>query len=165
MKGNRWPIIIVSALALHMAASAFFVYLATSNPSFAVEEDYYQKALDWDKRRAQDAVNRTLGWRLASELNDDPASSGAALQVLLSDSEGIPIDGAVVEVEAFPIARADQILRQRLHRAGEGRYAATLTMRRQGRWELRFVATRGADRFTHVIDHFLLRLPRGAEAQ
>ena len=63
----RWPVIIVSALAIHAVASLVVVLIAVSDPSRAVETDYYQKALRWDDKKAQDARNLSLGWSLATE--------------------------------------------------------------------------------------------------
>ena len=68
----------------------------------------------------------------------------------LADSSGEPVDGAVVAVETFHNARADDILRARLDTVGEGVYRTTLPMRPNGRWELRFTVDRGQDHFTHA---------------
>lgn len=147
----KWPLIITSALAIHVVAWLGVVYLATSDASYAVEEDYYRKAVDWDLTRAQLARNAELGWTLTAAL--EPAANLAlepSLAVSLSDREGLPLDGAVVEVEAFHNARADLKVRGRLTARGDGRYDAALPIRRPGVWELRFAAERDGRRFTEV---------------
>ena len=148
-KRSLWPFVIAGALALHVAASLIVVYVATSNPSYAVEEDYYAKSMAWDATRTQARVNADLGWALAVSANP-PSAPGEqpVLEVRLSDTSGAPVDGAVIAVEAFHNARSHDIIRAPLQGAGNGLYRATLPMRRDGRWELRFTVDRGTDHFT-----------------
>ena len=149
-KGSLWPWIIAGALALHVVGSLVVVFVAASNSSYAVEEDYYQKALHWNDKRAQDRTNEELGWIL--NLTVRPAVTPGeqpTLEVHLAEAGGEPVDGAVVAVETFHNARADDILRARLDTVGEGVYRTTLPMRRNGRWELRFTVDHGQERFTH----------------
>ncbi len=150
-KRSPWPWIIAGALALHVVGSLVMVFVATSNPSYAVEEDYYQKALHWDDKRAQDRTNEELGWFV--ELAVRPAATPGeepTLEVRLADAGGEPLDGAVVAVETFHNARADDILRANLDAVGGGVYRTTLPMRHNGRWELRLTVDRGQDHFTHT---------------
>jgi len=155
----RWPAFVAGALALQVVASLATIYLATSNPSYAVEDDYYRKALDWDAKRAQDRHNLELGWQLRFEVEPATLSSDqAVLSVTLSDPGGAPVDDALVAVDAFHNARADQILQGRLEGLGGGRYAASLPISRRGVWEFRFVAERGGDRYTYTESrHLVLR--------
>ena len=150
-KGSLWPWIIAGALALHVVGSLVVVFVAASNSSYAVEEDYYQKALHWNDKRAQDRTNEELGWIL--NLTVRPAVTPGeqpTLEVHLAEAGGEPVDGAVVAVETFHNARADDILRARLDTVGEGVYRTTLPMRRNGRWELRFTVDHGQEHFTHA---------------
>lgn len=152
----RWPALIVGALVIHVVASLVTVFIATSDPSYAVEEDYYQKALAWDERRAQDRHNRELGWQLDAEVAPPPAAgSTSTLTVRLADGSGRPLEGARIAVAAFHNARADQILRAEPTVNGAGSYACALAMRRSGVWELRFTVDRGPDRFTHTVRRYL----------
>ncbi len=150
-KGSLWPWIIAGALAIHVVASLVVVFVATSNPSYAVEEDYYQKALHWNDKRAQDRTNEELGWIL--NLTVRPAATPGeqpTLEVHLADAGGEPVDGAVVAVETFHNAHANDILRASLDAVGEGVYRTTLPMRHNGRWEMRFTVDRGQEHFTHA---------------
>ena len=152
----RWPALIVGALVIHVVASLVTVVIATSDPSYAVEEDYYQKALAWDERRVQDRHNRELGWQLAVEVAPAAAAgSEPTLVVRLADGNGQPLDGARVSATVFHNARADQILRAELTATGGGAYACPLAMRRSGVWELRFVVDHGGERFTNTVRRHL----------
>lgn len=147
-----WPIGIAVILAVSVAANVFMFRLANGDPSFAVEPDYYRKAVHWDDELAQRRHNVELGWRTTAALT--PAGDGGAeLRVWLTDSTGAPLDGATVRAQAFAVGRAADVSNLTLvasaHPAG-GSYAARLPAARAGRWELRLEATRGADRFTAV---------------
>jgi len=148
--GSWWPTIIAGALALHVVGSLIVVYVATSDPSYAVEKDYYQKAVNWDEKRAQDRTNEDLGWLLGFAVTP-PARPGdqPKIEVTLNEADGEPVTGAMVTVEAFHKARGDDIVRSSLIEVGDGVYMASLPMRRNGRWELRFTVDRGSDHFTH----------------
>jgi hypothetical protein len=155
-----WPAAIIGALAIHVVASLATVWVATSNPSYAVEKDYYQKALHWDDRRAQERINHELGWVVTLAVSGPRAAGETAeLELGLADRDGQPVNGAAVSVEAFHNARADRILRASLRGSGGGRYTSGLAMRRPGVWEFRINASRGDDTFTHRESRYVTLEP------
>jgi len=143
-----WPAVIAGALTLHVLAMAAMVYVATSNDSYAVEPDYYAKALAWDERRAQERHNAELGWRL--DFAVVPADPGAdpVLRASLVDADGAPVTGARVAVEAFANIRRDDVLTATLAPSPDG-YEIAMPMRGNGRWEFRFEVTRNQEVFTY----------------
>ena len=147
--GAAWPWIIGGALALHVVVSLVVVFVATSDPSYAVEEDYYQKALAWDEKRAQDHTNEVLGWSFEFAVTP-PARPGDLTEVeaAVRYADGAPLNGATVSIEAFHNTYSDDIIRGALTESGGGTYTARLPLRQNGRWEMRFTVERGADRFT-----------------
>ena len=148
--GALWPWMIGGALVLHVVVMLAVVFVNTSNSSYAVEEDYYQKALDWDQKRAQDRTNSELGWTLAFDVTQ-PAKPGEmpVLEVQLSDANEVPLADATVALETFHKARSDDVIRIPLRAADEvGLYRASPAMRHNGLWELRFTVTGGEDTFT-----------------
>jgi nitrogen fixation protein FixH len=147
-RGSGWPLAVGVILGAGVAANAWVIHLARSDPSFAVEEDYYQRALRWDDELAQRRHNRELGWRLQPTLSPITADSGARLSVTLHDAAGRPIDGARVSVRAMHNARAGQPIDAELAGDGAGAYALRLDVRRPGLWELRFDVRHGSERFT-----------------
>ena len=146
--GTMWPLIIASALGLHVVGSLVMVYFATSNESYAVEPDYYRKALAWDDKRAQDRANTELGWQLDYTVVPAAAGQDPTLRVELTTDDGEPVTGTTVTVEAFANARRDDILTATLNPVESG-YVTTMPMRRDGLWEFRFTVTRGDDLFTY----------------
>jgi hypothetical protein len=146
--GSLWPWIVGGALALHVVGSMVMVYIATSNDSYAVEPDYYAKALAWDERRAQEQTNAELGWTL--DFVVEPAAAGAdpVLRVDLTDASGQPLSDATISVETFSNLHRGDVVTATL-RATDAGFEAMMPMRGAGRWEFRFSAQRGDDLFTH----------------
>ncbi len=148
--GTLWPWIIGGALVLHVVVMLGVVFFAASDSSYAVEEDYYQKAIDWDQKRAQDRDNENLGWLLEFEVNP-PQIPGdqPTVVVRLEDALGEPLADATVDLETFHNARSDDIIRVRVDASDEaGLYSVAPAMRHNGLWELRFTVTLGEDTFT-----------------
>lgn len=148
-----WPAFVVGILVLGVGVNVVLLVVANSDPSFAVEEDYYDKALRWDDRRAQEAANVALGWQFEfAAVPDLDASEGTPvmqLTVAVRDADGVTVDGAVVRLETFPLARSAEVGRVRLDGRGEGLYRTTLPLSRPGIWEFRFEVVAGDDTFTH----------------
>ena len=149
-RGAWWPIGIATVLATTVAANIWVMRVASDDPSFAIEPDYYRKAVTWDSTLAQERQDSILGWRLTPELRVVAATGRTRLSAILTDSAGAPISGAVVKVSALPVARANEVHEVTLAAAGAGEYAAQLDSRREGRWELRFDVRAGSTRFTEV---------------
>ena len=101
-KGFLWPAVIVSALAIHVVVSLVVVFIATSDPSYAVEEDYYQKAINWDEKRAQDRTNENLDLNLEFSVSP-PEQPGEQpkVELTLENQLGLPLTGAAVSIETF----------------------------------------------------------------
>jgi len=149
-RGAWWPIGITTVLATTVAANLWVMRIANDDPSFAIEPDYYQKAITWDSTLAQARRDSVLGWRLTPTLGILNATGKIRISAILTDSLGTPISGAVVKVSALPVARASEVYEATLAAAGAGEYAGQIDAQRQGRWELRFDVRTGSTRFTEV---------------
>lgn len=147
---SRWWLLPVGLLASLVGGELWMVYTAVHDPGFAVEKDYYKKALQWDATEEQTAQNEKLGWRLA--LDTAPAPDRRVnVRVALRDNAGRPLRGANVKVDTFFNARAGQILHAELREESDGSYVAALPIAHRGLWEFRFTATQGGVRFTDVV--------------
>ncbi|HSA56716.1 MAG TPA: FixH family protein [Gemmatimonadaceae bacterium] len=147
-RGTGWPVAVGVILGTTVAANVWIIRIANADPSFAIEANYYQKALRWDDELAQRERNRTLAWQLTPTLSTISPDSGAELRVALRDPSGNPLVDAAVTVQALHNARAGEPLDVELRRVPAGDYVARLPMHRPGLWELRFDVRRGADHFT-----------------
>ena len=153
---SLWPWVIGAALVVHVVGSLVVVAIATSDPSYAVEEDYYQKAVHWDEKRAQDRTNSDLGWGLTFEVTP-PTGPGEnpILETRLVDRHGEPLVGAAIALEAFHNAHSGEIVRVLLTADDAGLYSASPAMRHNGRWELRFTVDHEGDHFTYTESRHL----------
>jgi len=146
--GRRWPWGIAAILALTVLGNLLVYRAANDAGAAAVEPDYYRKAVEWDSTLAQEGRNRGLGWNLEAALGARAQAGARRVSIRMRDAAGRPLAAARIELTAIHNARA-------LHpvhafsvtdAAGEARLEAPLGQ--DGLWELRFVVTRGSDRYT-----------------
>lgn len=149
-RGAWWPIGITTVLATTVAANLWVMRIANDDPSFAIEPDYYRKAVTWDSTLAQERQDSILGWHLKSTVGIVAGTGKTRISAILTDSLGTPISGAMVKVAALPVARASEVHEATLAEASAGEYSGQLDAQRQGRWELRFDVRAGSTRFTEV---------------
>ena len=148
-KGWYWPLLIVGLMVPVLGANLALVWVSSADPSFAVEEDYYRKGIEWDDKRAQDLRNDQLGWQLDFRVVAERSSAGTVrIEAGLRDAKGRWIPDAAVRLATFHNARAARVLRSELRGDGNGGYATDLPLHRPGLWEFRFEVERGAERFT-----------------
>jgi len=149
-KGWYWPVGLVALLVGSAAANLALVFITSRDASFAVEPNYYAKALAWDERMAEQRRSDALGWSVA--LRVEPAGAPGRMRVTarLVDGSERAIEGAQIEAEAFHNARAQHILTATFAPAGEG-YAADMAIDRPGLWEFRLRAARGGDTFVATV--------------
>jgi hypothetical protein len=153
-----WPWVPVGLLAAMLAGLGTMAAIAVNDPGFALERDYYAKAVRYDAEITQRAQNARLGWVLAMSADAAAPHSPSLLTLKVDGAQG-PIAGARVRVEAFENARASLVLDAELLQTAPGVYQARLPLRRSGLWEFRFAVVRGAERFTGVVRHDVREAP------
>jgi nitrogen fixation protein FixH len=142
---GAWPLGITAILLTFASANLWMMHVAGSDPSFAVEPDYYQKAVAFDSTMAAEARSARLGWNASSVIA--VVDGGARVAVTLRDSAGQPVTGARVSVDARFNARANDVLTGTLAEDGPGTYSAPLKVGHGGEWEVRVDAVRGEQHF------------------
>lgn len=142
--GKFWAAVPVVLLGTLTGGLGIVAYVTTRDPSFAIERDYYKKAVNYDQVRDQDETNQKLGWRLAV----DAKSAGSRIQLAakIDDADGKPVKDAEIQVEAFPIARSANVTTTRFASG-----TAELPLVTTGLWELRFTVDAHDKRFTQTI--------------
>jgi nitrogen fixation protein FixH len=150
--GLFWVGLIVALLGSQIVLLTGMVYVAIGDPSFAVEPDYYQKGLNWDTTARQLAQNQRLGWTVRIHIPKESTFSGErAVRFTLVDPQDRPVEGAAVDVVAFPHARGENRHSATLLEVESGVYEGAIPFRRTGVWEFRFAVRKGEDTFTHVV--------------
>jgi nitrogen fixation protein FixH len=145
-----WPAALAGVLAVTVLGNIAVYWIANDDPSFAVEPNYYQRAVDWDSTMAQRARSAALGWVADARLAP-PANGQAALLVHLRTRDGAALDSADVRAEASFNARGADLFEVRLTPLGAGLYSGTLPSARAGLWRVDLSAVHGADRFLERI--------------
>ena len=148
--GSYWKFVPAGLLGAMLTGLVTMATIAADDPSFAVESDYYKKAIAWDRELDQQGTNARLARKVTLETRSS-SERVAALALRVADAGGAALDGAEVELEAFPNARAGERQRLVFTERRPGAYAAELALTRTGLWELRLTVTRGKDRTTHVL--------------
>jgi hypothetical protein len=145
-----WSFAPTALLAAMLTGLATMAGFAVRDPGFALERDYYDKAVHYDRELAQRAENARLGWTLEASVG--PASPGTKTSISLGAREhGMPIDASDVRVTAIRNADASLNLEGRLLRNASGEYAVLLPLEYGGLWEFRFSVQRGGERYTESI--------------
>jgi len=149
-RGWYWPVGLVALLVGSAGANIALLVITSRDASFAVEPDYYAKALAWDETMVQQAHNAALGWSLGLRVEPTGERERLSVAVGLSDGAGAPLPDARIAVEALHNARASRVLTAVLEPHGLG-YAAVMPLARPGLWEFRVRVTRGPDVFTATL--------------
>lgn len=151
-EGWYWPWAIGATLSLWAAGDIAVLVVAMGHPSFAVEDDYYQKALAWDSAQAERHRSDQLGWDVAISCRRVPTAPtpGVEVELTLTDAAGEPIVDAEVTVRAFHAAVPKSVLEARFASAGPGVYRGSLPMVRQGLWQFEVAASHGDSHFRAI---------------
>ncbi|HET9064203.1 MAG TPA: FixH family protein [Gemmatimonadales bacterium] len=151
-KDRIWPTIITGILVGNLVLGVVLVRIAIGDDHFAVEPDYYRRAIGWDTVQAQARHNVALGWHLAATIEPISLTSPTALVLHLTDRDGVPLATEAATIEARPIAHASELVRGTAEPGIEpGMLRAVLPFHREGLWELRIAVTRGTERFTETL--------------
>lgn len=149
VRAMLWAMAPAGLLGAMVAGLVVMAVIASNDPGFALERDYYAKAVSYDQEIAQREQNQKLGWRVEAKSGAIDATGRAALVVRVTDGAG-PIAGARVQVEALRNASASRVVEASLIEARPGEYRAELDLRRGGLWEFRLEILRSGERFTEV---------------
>jgi nitrogen fixation protein FixH len=149
-KAKFWSLVPVMLLGGLVTTVLGFVHVALSDPSFAVQDRYYSRALSWDEHLAAERRSAELGWH--AELFATRAADGATtLALTLTDRDGRPVKGARIEMDGFAVARSRSVVRATFTERQTGGYEAHFVSPRGGRWEFSLDAAREDARFTTTV--------------
>jgi nitrogen fixation protein FixH len=139
----RWPVLLTLVLLGQAGGVIAMVVVSGRDASFAIEPDYYERALAWDETSRLKAASDALGWTAEPSIRS--TARDRTLEIVLRDRLKRPLDGAIVQVELYHHARAADRRTVQLSHRGDGEYGASVAMPRPGLWQLRIRADRGPD--------------------
>jgi nitrogen fixation protein FixH len=145
-----WPWVPALLLTALIGTQMTVLASALDDPSFATEDDYYRKAVNWDAHMARQRQSQALGWMAQAHVGE--AAAGVhELSIRLLDARGVAVSGAQLHGVAFPNARAARPIELALEEGAAGEYHAPLTAARAGVWELRLNAMRGHESYEATL--------------
>jgi nitrogen fixation protein FixH len=143
---QRWPAAIIAVLVGQVGFGLWMSHVANDDPHFAVEPNYYARAVNWDATMAQSRRDRALGWQAVATLTRD-RETAATLRITLTDATGAPVVADSVTAEVLAIAHSNVIDTLTLTRDAAG-YSAPIAVAARGLWEVQLRAVRTHDVFT-----------------
>lgn len=151
--GKQWPLMVVGILGVSFTVCGITIYAAVSDASFALETDYYEKAVSWDEtmeaRRASDA----LGWSASYELSQADRHTGKRwLTVSIVDADGEPVELETVSALTFHHARRGEERETALRPIRAGVASGEIGLGADGLWQVRLRATSGERVFLDTQD-------------
>lgn len=147
--GMAWPIGIVAILATSVIGNLVMMRVANNDPSFAVEDDYYQRAVNFDTTMHQQSQSDALGWSAVVTIDGVHDGSGV-LRVQLRDRNALAIAADSVVAVAFYNARANDRARLALvHTPSDsaGVYQHVIKTPHPGQWVVQVEAWRAREHF------------------
>jgi nitrogen fixation protein FixH len=148
-EAQRWPAIVVAVLVGQIVFGLWMARLAGSDPHFAIEPDYYTRAVQWDQTMAQARRNQRLGWHATATLSRNGVHD-AVLHVALTDSLGARVHVDSAQCSALPVAHANRVATLTLQSDTAG-YRADIAGGATGLWDISVRAVRNGDTFTATI--------------
>jgi nitrogen fixation protein FixH len=147
--GRIWAWVPVLLLGGLLGTQLTVLHYVLEDPGFALESDYYRKAVSWDAQRKLESESAALGWQV--QLAATPVEHGTQLRVQLKDAGSGALTGATVRLQAFANARAARQFEVTLAETAPGSYEGELPSAANGLWEFRLQATRGEARFAKIV--------------
>jgi nitrogen fixation protein FixH len=151
-RGAVWACVPALLLGGMLLGLGVLAYIATDDPHFALEANYYDKAVRWDDTQREARDSAALGLQLALPNTLALSRDGTVeVELRVTDREQAPLQSALVELEAFPNAYASRIERVTLREVAPGVYRARLSGQSRGLWELRFSIATGNLHFRQTL--------------
>jgi nitrogen fixation protein FixH len=146
-----WAFVPVGLLTALLSIQGVMVAFAVSDPSFAIEPSYYQKASNWDRHQRELGASQALGWRANIRVGATQPGGDREVIIELLDSAARPVRGVRLEAVYFHNARAALRAQRELKASATGTFSAALPLHRAGLWVFQLQGTRGADHFQQEL--------------
>jgi nitrogen fixation protein FixH len=147
---GRWiPWAFVAFFVVVATVNGVMIWLAAQSYPGLVTERPYDHGLAYNQNLEAAAAQAQLGWQTTIEARLVEGFE-AALDVVLLDRGGRPLDGAVLIARLGRPAETSSDFELELPPVGPGRYATTFPLPMIGAWDVHLVVIRGGDRL--VVD-------------
>ena len=142
-----WPLGVIGILMVSFTICGITIFAATTDDSYAIENDYYARAVAWDDTAAQRERNKELGWTAQAVVRES-----GPIEITLLDAAGEPVTGGLVNATVFHHAARRDALDRQFTETAPGVYTTNLEAVRSGLWQLRLTAQANGERFTAQLN-------------
>lgn len=147
-KKSIWPKAIVIFFAVVLSVNGFFIYKSVSGFEGLVEDNYYEKGLNYNNVIQQ---AKRLGWKIELSFADglNPTAQNRA-KVSISDTEGKAVDGLTVQI-ALRRPATDKFDDKFELAQSQGAYYGSVSVPVSGFWDMVVTAKKGTDRVEKIF--------------
>lgn len=112
------------------------ITLTSGDESHSIVANYDQKALEWDKQKAQLAASAKLGWTSQVSVEAQGDIRGLRqVKLRLLDEQGNPVRGAVIQLNGFHRAKSRIPQQIKFTEDQDGNYEGSVIIRKSGQWQ------------------------------
>lgn len=150
------PAVVLGLLGGHVVFIMTAITLATGDRSFAVVPEYYQKAVDYDQRKAALQESRALGWLVALQPDETIDAVGQrGVKVRITDRQGNPLSNLTLKIDCYHLSRASDALSLELSEIAPGEYEGQARMAKEGFWSFELTAVGEDTTFVTEFKQFI----------
>lgn len=151
--GKQWPMIVVGILGVSLTVCGITFYAAVSDASFALETDYYEKAVEWDETMEARRASAELGWMASCTISGADQHTGKRwLMVSIVGADGGPVELEEIRATAFHHARRGEEREVALRTIRPGVASGELGAGADGLWQVRLRVESAGDVFLDTQD-------------
>lgn len=143
--GWWYPWIFVGMFGVVVAVNGSLAYFAISSFTGLQTEGAYEKGLAYNKALAAIQAEERLGWTVEPQIDPSAITTGGPVTVTAKDRDGKPLDDLEVAIQLVRPTTAGYDSVHELVAQGAGRYQAFLKLPLPGLWDVKVLASRGAD--------------------
>ncbi|MBN8587740.1 MAG: FixH family protein [Rhodothermia bacterium] len=153
----RWPVFIIALLVITMIGSISVLFIANYDGGAKVVDNYYKKALDFDKNTALLHESQKLGWKATIEkaVQDDTKLVNITFSVV--DREGKPLSNLTGKMSAERVGTTITTKTDLTAIAGQpGKFMAQANFATNGLWDITVLFSDGQKVFKQILRQEIL---------
>jgi hypothetical protein len=154
IRRNAWPIGIVLVILAFVTLDAALIATAFRDSATAPEEQYYEKALQYDRLHASSLRSTEAGWSAGVSVAPVPLPAmPRRVDVVVRDKQGQPVTGLLGTLTAVRPADARLSNSAALLEVPEeqGTYRLLLKVPARGLWEFQLDARKAGEDYRMII--------------
>lgn len=132
-----WPGMVIAFLGFTVASQMILLMASRAGDGLQVEEDYYDRAVDWEAQQDLKAHSKNLGWRVELGFPGEFAEGGSVVEIAIVDSHNEPVEGLEGTLTLRKPSRSGAISTQKLTQAAgkPGVYRSEAPITNAGLWD------------------------------